>query len=283
MLYSKDLISTLSSMSTNNQFSEMVFYLEACESGSMFDKVLSEKLRIYATTAANPTESSYACDYDEKYKAYLNDCYTMNFLNDTSNSNLHVRTLQDQFVKVKETSTLSNVCQYGDLSIASQPLSNWFSNDKIASNSFFVHPSNSFNPPESRKGIVSRDVKLDFLLKKIKASTDEDEKQECIQELESYKKQQSKADVVFGAMSSMFDLHYVRDAKNGMNGGGDNCHSELIDHDCIKEAATVFESECGKFNEYSIRYASYLNDACMAKVSINQLQKQLNRICSVVM
>lgn len=37
----------------------MVLYIEACESGSMFDKILSQNINVYAVTAANPYESSW--------------------------------------------------------------------------------------------------------------------------------------------------------------------------------------------------------------------------------
>ena len=39
-------------------FKQLVFYLETCESGSMFPN-LSESENIYAMTASNATQSSY--------------------------------------------------------------------------------------------------------------------------------------------------------------------------------------------------------------------------------
>ena len=35
---------------------------------------------VYATTAANPDESSYACYYDSKLETYLGDCYSVNWM-----------------------------------------------------------------------------------------------------------------------------------------------------------------------------------------------------------
>ena len=40
-------------MHSNKMYSRLVFYMEACESGSMFEKLLPTDLNIYATTAAN--------------------------------------------------------------------------------------------------------------------------------------------------------------------------------------------------------------------------------------
>ncbi|MCO5612501.1 hypothetical protein L7F22_066769 [Adiantum nelumboides] len=40
-----------------------VVYLEDCESGSIFDDILSNDLNIYATTASNAVESSWETYY----------------------------------------------------------------------------------------------------------------------------------------------------------------------------------------------------------------------------
>lgn len=38
---------------------------------------------MYATTAANAKESSYACYYDEKRDTYLGDWYSVNWMEDS--------------------------------------------------------------------------------------------------------------------------------------------------------------------------------------------------------
>ena len=38
---------------------------------------------VYATTAANAHESSYACYYDEKRDTYLGDWYSVNWMEDS--------------------------------------------------------------------------------------------------------------------------------------------------------------------------------------------------------
>lgn len=40
-------------------------------------------LSVYATTAANPHESSYACYYDEERDTYLGDWYSVNWMEDS--------------------------------------------------------------------------------------------------------------------------------------------------------------------------------------------------------
>lgn len=64
--------------------------MEACESGSMFEGLLPENISIFATTAANGKESSYAeyCPVDElydgssQYDVCLGDLYSISWLED---------------------------------------------------------------------------------------------------------------------------------------------------------------------------------------------------------
>jgi len=57
-LYANDLLAALKTMHDQKMYAKLVYYLEACESGSMFAN-LPTNLNIYATTAANANESSW--------------------------------------------------------------------------------------------------------------------------------------------------------------------------------------------------------------------------------
>jgi legumain len=70
-------------------YSEMVLYIEACESGSMFDGILANNLNIYAVTAANPSESSWGtyCYPDDQVNGqHINSClgdlFSVNWMED---------------------------------------------------------------------------------------------------------------------------------------------------------------------------------------------------------
>ena len=65
-VYAKDLNAALVAMKEKDMYNRLVFYLEACESGSMFKGILAEDTKVYATTAANEKESSFGtyCDED---------------------------------------------------------------------------------------------------------------------------------------------------------------------------------------------------------------------------
>jgi legumain len=98
-LYATDLHKTFDYMYENGLYGELVFYLEACESGSMFVDLKTDT-KIFGTSAANPTESSwgYYCSPDDKVNgkhvgSCLGDLYSINWMEDTDKGNLE-ETLQ---------------------------------------------------------------------------------------------------------------------------------------------------------------------------------------------
>lgn len=108
-LYANDFNKTLNTMYETKMYNELVLYIEACESGSMFDGILSNKINAYAVTAANPTESSWGtyCYPDDVVNGtHLNTClgdlFSVNWMEDLEASNPAVETLETQFEKVKK-------------------------------------------------------------------------------------------------------------------------------------------------------------------------------------
>jgi len=88
-MHRKKLVKTLTDMHENNMYKELTFYLEACESGSMFT-TLPTDINIFATTAANAKESSWGtyCSPDDKVDgkkigSCLGDLYSVNWMEDT--------------------------------------------------------------------------------------------------------------------------------------------------------------------------------------------------------
>lgn len=58
-IYADELNSTINFMYENQMYSEMLIFLEACESGSMFHNVDLAKMNTWALTATNATDPSY--------------------------------------------------------------------------------------------------------------------------------------------------------------------------------------------------------------------------------
>lgn len=129
-LMADELISTLKQM--NGRYKKLVFYLETCESGSMFVK-LPTNTGIYALSAAGTSESSWAtyCSPDDviagkHIKSCLGDLFSVSFIEDLDQSVNPDESLQSQFEKVKKRTTESKVMQWGDKSFAADSLVDFF-------------------------------------------------------------------------------------------------------------------------------------------------------------
>lgn len=127
-LYADDFIKTLHKMNEKEMYNEMVIYVEACESGSMFDKKLADDLSIYATTASDDVHSSYAYFYDDKRGVYLADMYSIMWMQDSQANMTHGETLEAQYLNVKNETTQSTVEEFGDLSIQKEKVVNFQAN-----------------------------------------------------------------------------------------------------------------------------------------------------------
>eukprot|EP01086_Lenisia_limosa_P008045 TRINITY_DN286_c0_g4_i9.p1 TRINITY_DN286_c0_g4~~TRINITY_DN286_c0_g4_i9.p1 ORF type:complete len:468 (+),score=181.51 TRINITY_DN286_c0_g4_i9:34-1437(+) len=123
-LHAADLINALNEMHAKNMYKQLVFYVEACFAGSMF-KDLRDDIDIYVTTAANPNQSSFVCYEDSQLGTYLGDFYDIAWIENTDKVDTTSETLQEQYELITHWVNASMICQYGDLSIAQQPVSDF--------------------------------------------------------------------------------------------------------------------------------------------------------------
>eukprot|EP00487_Bulimina_marginata_P010187 TRINITY_DN499_c0_g1_i1.p3 TRINITY_DN499_c0_g1~~TRINITY_DN499_c0_g1_i1.p3 ORF type:complete len:123 (+),score=20.72 TRINITY_DN499_c0_g1_i1:340-708(+) len=113
-LYATDLIAALNNMYKKGKYAQLVFYLEACESGSMFDGILSNSTHIFATTAANPSQPSYAYYYNDSLSTYMADEYSIRWMQDSTNNWDEYESLLQQFQDVAAIVKESQPQKYGD-------------------------------------------------------------------------------------------------------------------------------------------------------------------------
>lgn len=165
-LYAQDLVKTLVTMHTNKRFARLVFYMEACESGSMFSGLLPEDINVFATTASSPDESSYACYYDDVRQTYLGDVYSVKWLEDSDSEDLGSETLQKQFTIVKQETTTSAVHEYGNLTMGTVYALSQFQGYKASQSARL--------PRAHLDATASRDVPVAILKRKIQNAFDED-------------------------------------------------------------------------------------------------------------
>uniref|UniRef100_A0A6N2LPH3 Uncharacterized protein n=1 Tax=Salix viminalis TaxID=40686 RepID=A0A6N2LPH3_SALVM len=163
-LYAKDLIEVLKKQQEASSYKSMVFYLEACESGTMFEGLLPSNWSIYAVTAANGEESSYGVYCPEFYpyppsefSTCLGDVFSISWMEDSDVHDTSQETLQQQYEVVRRRTGFdyeetSHVMQYGNMELSKELLSLYIGTNAADDNS----TGNSTNNIEEHPSRIPR-------------------------------------------------------------------------------------------------------------------------------
>jgi legumain len=275
-LYADKLNAAFETMHANKMFSEMTVYIEACESGSMFENKLKDNLNIYAVTAANSKESSWGsyCSPDDKVdgksiNSCLGDLFSVNWMEDSDKANMSKETLLQQFNTVKKETTKSHVQEFGDLSWQSEPIGDfqagtvdevtphhkWWSNFKKAGKAFLKDAVKYDDLVSHRKNefaVDSRDVQLHYKYQAVMQDPSIENNKALQDELTA----RMNTDLMF---ANLFPAH-VDAVKN----------KEVplpTDFECYRTLIATYEAECGELSEYAMKHFGYFVAECEGMVS----------------
>ncbi|XP_062037155.1 legumain [Lepus europaeus] len=269
-LHVRDLNKTIHYMHKHKKYGKMVFYIEACESGSMMDH-LPDDINVYATTAANPTESSYACYYDEERGTYLGDWYSVNWMEDSDVEDLTKETLHRQYQLVKLHTNTSHVMQYGNKSIASMKLMQFQGTRHRAS------PPVSLPPVTHLDLTPGPDVPLEILKRKLKSGANTPQYRKLSAEIHRLLNartilEKSVSKVVFLLADSQAEATRLLSTR-----------SPLTKHDCYEAAVTHFRTHCFNWHsstyEYALRYLYVLVNLCEKPYPLDRIKLSLDKVC----
>jgi len=265
--------------------------MESCESGSMFEGLLPQDWEIYATTAADPSESSWAtyCEPDDVINGKsvgtcLGDEYSVNWMEDTEGAERDKK-LQKQFEDVKSKTKGSHVQQYGVLSWTDEPITNYqgdvaeftivdkFFNlvDKCIKDVYYYFHKDQKKIMEQYKlylekakesRIDSRDAKLTYLKNRHMRNGTEETKNALNFELEYRMKVQD------------FFSHF--DEKFGIT--NTNILS-VKDFSCLKRSVQTFKTSCESlWDEYTLKFVKHLYAACQ-KTTSSEIESYIQSNC----
>jgi legumain len=296
-LYADQLQDAIDYMEANNMYDELVFYIEACESGSMFPN-LTDKENVYAMTASNASLSSWAsyCGSDAVVNGVsigscLGDLFSTNWMEDTEANTPTSETLLTQYNNVKTLTTASPVQIFGDLSIQNEVVAVFEGNDNVTStpvveaddewhmskhfkkhynkaksffNDFVEEKQERHERHHKRRSHIldSRDVNMHQLFHSY-ATTGATEDHAALQvEL----KHRAKVDGIFTQLFPQLQM------ANGV---------EVTDYDCLRFMVNTYEKTCEKFSDYSLKYGKALAFACenFNEFELAQTIKKMQDIC----
>nr|XP_002130826.1 legumain-like isoform X1 [Ciona intestinalis] len=267
-LMKKDLNNAINTMYNKKFFAQLVFYLEACESGSMFEKTLSDSMNVYATTAANSEESSYACYFDEKRGTYLGDRYSVSWLEDSDQENLDQETLHKQFKVAKKHTNQSHVMQYGNLSMSHEVVG-----------IFQGERQSKVKPMKLRPiydDVPSPDVPIHILKRKIAAAKNPESRQHL--QLLLAKEFETRRRIEWTTRT----IANVASNENDENSLVTSTMPALINLECYTEAVKAFDSMCYELDDYEYGYRQLFvfGNLCDNGIPTSKVVDSIRQTCS---
>jgi len=261
----------LKTMVAKKMFNKLVFYLEACEAGSIFEKQLDPSIEIYAVTASNADESSWGtyCPGEEALnggamvdgvdlESCLGDLFSVNWMEDADLRGVR-ETLEAQFLTVQNRTDMSHVMQYGDVSYTGLPTGTF-----IASMSQHLRHAQIAQAEQEltrKNSVPSRDIPLHILYTKYKKTAAGASKRFAMKRLAEETAMRVRVDEVFETFAELA----VKSASESFEKAEElfMMPSTPIIHDtCMNQVEDVWRGSCGGWNEYSTQYGAVIINAC---------------------
>lgn len=281
-LYAMDFIEVLKKKHASGTYKKMVIYVEACESGSIFEGIMPTDINIYVTTASNAQESSYGtyCPGMDpppppEYITCLGDLYSVAWMEDSETHNLKKETVKQQYRAVKARtsnyntySVGSHVMEYGNKTLKGEKLYLYQGFDPASLN----FPPNHLSLP---MGVINqRDADLLFLWHMYKNS---DNKAEILKEIIEIIRHRKHIDgsieligsILYGPTKASSTLTSVRAPGLPL----------VDDWQCLKSTVRTFETYCGSLTQYGMKHMRAFANICNSGVPQASVEEACAAAC----
>merc|ERR1712232_451528 len=262
----------------NGGYKELLFYLEACESGSIFNNLLKEP-NAKAATAANPKESSWGwyCAstnmggdlVDGKaIGSCLGDEFSVRWMEDTDAANMQMETVGQQFSKVKAAVNKSHVQEYGVSALDSEPIGNF-------QGTLGALSTETVSARLEGDGVNSRQVEVHQAYWSVLRAETAATRKTAEKDLAAILARRRASDVKFAKIASEACTGDEVKAEEMLEGPVE----AITNVACHKAAVTSFEYSCGSFDDYSIRYSRLFVNLCESGMDQNTVVAAIKRVC----
>ncbi|KAG6611764.1 Vacuolar-processing enzyme [Phytophthora cinnamomi] len=283
----------MKTMHDKKMYKELVFYMEACESGSMFSDSFMKSINAYVTTAANGYESSWAAycppldEVDgERIGSCLGDLYSVNWMEDSDLTDLSGESLTTQFHRVKNATTKSHVKSFGVSKLSHEIVGNYQSTYDKAPNddesggddteSLAKTPGTLGVQSAVESAVDARDVDLVVEFYRYLRAAPGKDRRVVAEELTAIIQAREAADEVFETIRALYEQQ---------TGSALLQVEEPQNFGCHEEVTRAYETSCsyaGGLTSYSLKYVGALMDLCEAKLSQDVVLAMVRNACSVV-
>ncbi|TVU20154.1 hypothetical protein EJB05_36351, partial [Eragrostis curvula] len=297
-LYANDLVDTLKKKHAAGTYKSLVLYVEACESGSMFEGLLPSDMNVYAMTASNANESSFAyyCPGGNQgpspppeFTTCLGDLYSIAWMENSDVHNLRNESVHQQYEAVRDRTSGTNgssssesigshVMEYGDLTQNNQSLYSF-----IGTNPANDNATSSFVVSGAGAGggrVDQRVADLVYFWHKYRNAGEDAERREARKRLMQEMARRSQIDssveligsLLFGSDQGANVLDAVRPAGQPV----------ADDWDCLKSLVRTYEGHCGSLGQYGIKHMRAFANICNAGVAAEDVAKVAAQVCAGV-
>jgi legumain len=292
-LYADDLVKALKKKHAGGGYKSLVVYVEACESGSIFEGLLPSDISVYATTASNAEESSWGtyCPGDDhdapaaEFDTCLGDLYSVAWMEDAEahQEGRLAETLRQQYRTVKNrtsdegTYTLgSHVMQYGDMALAPQSLDLYYMDTSPATaNDHKLAAAGAKGSHSYTVSVNQRDADLLYLWRKYRRAGEGtaekvEARERLVQEMGRRSRVDRSVEMIGGLLlgGAKHKQQVVRE------------RAALVeDWECLRSMVRTFEDQCGSLGQYGIKHMRSFANICNAGVPHHAMAKAASLAC----
>ncbi|KAI3505199.1 hypothetical protein L1887_27163 [Cichorium endivia] len=279
-IYANDFIEVLKTKNASGTYDEMVIYVEACESGSIFEGLLPEDMNIYVTTASNANESSWGTycpgmtpPPPPEFGTCLGDLYSVSWLEDSDVEDLNTETLEEQYLNVKlrtlnnNTAEGSHVMQYGTQCISNETVS-------VYQGAGTLNLTSKIQSLGSMGVVDQRAADLYSMWQTYEKSTLEpQQKIDLLKEIKEITTHRAHVDnTIESIKGELLDQEHM-----SVRGAG----SALVDDwDCLKSMIRTYEAYCGSLTQYGMKHTRTFANMCNNGVTQEEMDEASKARCS---
>jgi len=293
-------------MDASAMYGEMILYIEACESGSMFNGLLPKNISVWAATAADPFHSSYASDcgtsFENQALPCLGDLFSVEWMRDVESHDMERETWKEDWKFAEKHTNLSQVCEYGDDSLAKDSIASYLEYPPCNCST----PSPALQAPSEQQqqqqqeeeevpeGVVSsREAKMAFLLNAQAHQGLTSLNKEYLAERE----EREFVDELMAKVLATAGLGISSVEEAAAPQGLAHIHVPKLCHTkpapphwtrgaydpeyfaCLTGIIDAYQSICRPLTGYSMRYTKAFSDMCASGVSVEKVQAAFRAFC----
>merc|ERR1711959_568642 len=272
----QDVNNALDTLHSKGGFKELLFYIEACESGSIFQNLLKTP-NVFAVTAANAHESSWGfyCPPLDKVQgkrigSCLGDEFSIRWMEDADVANFKSETVNHQVSKVTSEVKKSHVSKFGDSRRIGSEVIGDFEGAEVsrAMNVSLATPGDF-----SSSAVNSRDVEVHLAYYDLHRA-------ETIRE----RRHAEKALAAVLAKRAAVDEKFTKIATVAMHGNREKAQAMIdgsvgsLNVDCHAQSMETAANRCGAFDDYSMRHSRLFANLCESS-AVAQIEAAVKQVC----